>query len=246
MIEPGCISDYEALAQFHYRGSRPQAIKAIYRAMRRDELCGVIVYVSSITHPLLRGRHIAFPRLLEIYRSRGLKALLQVLKRNALRIARVIVYPKYRGIGLGARLVRETMPLTEYPIIEALAVMARFNPFFEHAGLTRINYETSLDEQNRKLIKKIQEVFPDIEVTLIHEPAYLYRYINNLRGKKLRKLASIINSIIKHAPTMLRKRKRKIRTRREIIKTILSTRISPIYYVWCNPELKPDWNLAMT
>lgn len=241
IMEPGDISDYEALSGFHYRGRKPPCIAKIYRAKRGEELCGVIVYVSAITHPLLRGRHMVFPQLLEIYRSGGLKSLVQVVKRNILRIARVIVYPKYRGIGLGTRLVRETMPLTGYPVIEALAVMARYNPFFEHAGLTRINYETSMDEQRRRLISTLQEEFPDLDAESMSEPSYISRYIENLNRKRLRRLLKIISKTLRQPPTKLRKNTRKISTRKELINTLLSLRLPPIYYVWKNPAKKPEW-----
>lgn len=240
-IEPGDLSDYEALSGFHYRGRKPPCIAKIYRAVRNGELCGVIVYVSAITHPLLRGRHIVFPQLLEIYRTRGLKKLVEVIKRNILRIARVVVYPKYRGIGLGTRLVRETMPLTEYPVIEALAVMARYNPFFERAGLRRISYDTSLDEQRRRLIFRLQEEFPDLDAESISEPSYISRYVENLSIKRLKKLVKIVSKTLTQPPTKLRKNTRKIRTRKELVKMLLSLRLPPIYYVWKNPAKKPEW-----
>ena len=47
----------------------------------------------------------------------------------------VIIDPRFRGLGLAGRLVRETMPLLDVPIIEARAVMGRFHPFFERAGM---------------------------------------------------------------------------------------------------------------
>jgi len=53
-------------------------------------------------------------------------------------ISRVVVHPKYRTIGLGVKLVKETMPLVGLPFIEAIAVMAQYNPFFEKAGMTKI------------------------------------------------------------------------------------------------------------
>ncbi|MCD6537013.1 hypothetical protein J7L18_00140 [Candidatus Bathyarchaeota archaeon] len=53
-------------------------------------------------------------------------------------ISRVIIHPKYRSVGLGSRLVRETLPLVGRKYIETMAVMARYNPFFEKAGMTRI------------------------------------------------------------------------------------------------------------
>jgi len=62
----------------------------------------------------------------------------QELNRNFANISRVVLHPKYRTIRLGAQLVRETMPLVNLPYVETMAVMARYNPFFEKAGMTKV------------------------------------------------------------------------------------------------------------
>jgi hypothetical protein len=53
-------------------------------------------------------------------------------------ISRVVVHPKYRTIGLGVKLVRETLPLVGTPYVEMPAVMAKYNPFAEKAGMQKI------------------------------------------------------------------------------------------------------------
>ncbi len=53
-------------------------------------------------------------------------------------ISRVVVHPKYRTIGLGAKLVGETLPLAGTPYVEMPAVMAKYNPFAEKAGMVKI------------------------------------------------------------------------------------------------------------
>ncbi len=52
-------------------------------------------------------------------------------------ISRVIVHPKYRTRGLGARLVRKTLPLVGRRHVELSAVMAQYNPFTERDGMKR-------------------------------------------------------------------------------------------------------------
>ena len=52
-------------------------------------------------------------------------------------VMRVVVHPKYRTIGLGVKLVRETLPLAGKPYVETTAVMTRYNPFFERAGMKK-------------------------------------------------------------------------------------------------------------
>jgi len=128
-IEPGTKHDYEALAEFHYRSHHVGAIRKIFRATRGNELCGVIVY----TYPPIAtsGRLKVLPKM-----------PITQLNQKLSNIMRVIVHPKYRTIGLGQKLVRETLTKCGTPYVETTAVMARYNPFFEHAGMTKIQEST--------------------------------------------------------------------------------------------------------
>lgn len=53
-------------------------------------------------------------------------------------ISRVVVHPKYRTIGLGCKLVRDTLPLAGTEYVEMSAVMSKYNPFAEKAGMMKI------------------------------------------------------------------------------------------------------------
>jgi len=64
------------------------------------------------------------------------------LNRDFALISRVVLHPKYRSVGLGVKLVRETLPMISRPYVETVAVMARYNPFFEKAGMTKIAEST--------------------------------------------------------------------------------------------------------
>jgi ABC-type ATPase with predicted acetyltransferase domain len=52
------------------------------------------------------------------------------------RISRVVVHPTYRGCGVGQLLIGDYMRL--HPDCDTVAAMARFNPVFERAGMTRV------------------------------------------------------------------------------------------------------------
>jgi hypothetical protein len=56
-------------------------------------------------------------------------------------ISRVVVHPKYRTVGLGVKLVRETLPLAGTERVEMPAVMAKYNPFAEKAGMRRVRIQ---------------------------------------------------------------------------------------------------------
>lgn len=52
------------------------------------------------------------------------------------KISRVVIHPSYRGCGFGKKLVERY--ITDYPLTEVIAVMAKYNPFFEKAGMIRV------------------------------------------------------------------------------------------------------------
>jgi energy-coupling factor transporter ATP-binding protein EcfA2 len=123
-LQQGTLADYKALSQFHYRQSHCPPPRKIFTLKRRGETCGVIVY--------------SYPSLMCFGRNKVWKGNLQRLQREISVISRVVVHPKYRSIGLGAKLVGETLARAGTPCVEAVAVMARYNPFFERAGMRRI------------------------------------------------------------------------------------------------------------
>jgi ABC-type lipoprotein export system ATPase subunit len=124
-IEEGTFEDWRKLAHFHYRSHKIAGPRKIFRLVRNGELCGVIVY----THPppICFGRRLVLPKM-------SMKELNEKLST----ISRVVVHPKYRTIGLGAKLVKETLPLVGTPYVEMSAVMAKYNPFAEKAGMKKI------------------------------------------------------------------------------------------------------------
>jgi len=126
-IEEGSLEDYKRLAEFHYRSSgHPPPLKVYALKRKDDETVGVILY--SWPPANIFGRKQALGRSLP----------LEEINKKAAIISRVVLHPKYRSIGLGIRLVKETLPLVDRPYVEAIAVMARYNPFFEKAGMKKI------------------------------------------------------------------------------------------------------------
>ncbi|MEM1515211.1 MAG: GNAT family N-acetyltransferase [Candidatus Bathyarchaeia archaeon] len=89
--------------------------------MRGEELCGVIVY--SYPPLICFGRRYILPNM-----------TLKELNANLSTISRVVVHPKYRSIGLGQKLVKETLPLIGTRFVEIIAVMVKYNPFAEKTG----------------------------------------------------------------------------------------------------------------
>ena len=122
-IRRGAGEDYRRLGHLHYRDEGLPVPREIYAAERHGELVGVVVY----SYPAVRvsGRRRAVGYVPDIEELNGSWAV----------ISRVVFHPKYRAIGLGSRLIRETLPLQGCGHVELVAVMARYNPFAERAGM---------------------------------------------------------------------------------------------------------------
>jgi len=145
-IEEGTLRDYKKLANFHYRDSKGiPCCQKVFVLKRGEEICGAIVYRSP---PIATfGRKKALGRTLSI----------KELNEKVTTISRVVVHPKYRTIGLGIKLVRETLPLAGKPYVETIAVMAKYNPFFEKAGMRKIA-ESKPHPIIIKAVEKLKEI----------------------------------------------------------------------------------------
>jgi len=115
-------------------------------------LIGVIVYSPSYLN--LKPRSMVFGQRY-VYTSSDLHKA-HLINEEIVRISRVVIHPKFRGIGLGAYLVKETLPKVGVKVVEALAVMARYNPFFEKAGMIRVDY-TRDSRSNDKEVRSFLE-----------------------------------------------------------------------------------------
>ena len=129
-IELGSIADYDALAYLHYKRARPATWAQVLRATDSGEVVGVLI----VSRPTLNGawRQLAWP---EWHLTGDRREAAHRLNAALRTISRVIVDPRYRGLGVGARLVRHYLrsPLT--PLTEAVATMATFCRLFAAAGM---------------------------------------------------------------------------------------------------------------
>jgi ABC-type lipoprotein export system ATPase subunit/GNAT superfamily N-acetyltransferase len=135
-IEQGSLEDWRRLAEFHYRSHRVSVPRRVFRLVRDGELCAVIVY--SYPPPEARGRRLVLPRMSMTEKNAKLSI-----------ISRVVVHPKYRSVGLGAKLMRETLPLVGTQYMEMVAVMAKYNPFAEKAGMKKVTEQEPSEDVKR-------------------------------------------------------------------------------------------------
>ncbi len=124
-VEEGSYEDWKQVSDFHYRSHRIAFLQKIFVLKRGDRVCGAVVYVCPMSAAPCRSRVLKIENMKE-------------LNEKLARVARVVVHPKYRTIGASVKLLRESLPLCGKPYVEMIAVMARYNPFAEHAGMTRV------------------------------------------------------------------------------------------------------------
>ena len=165
-IEDGNRDSWLELSGFHYRGHNLSVPRKIFRLVRGQELIGVIVY--SYPPPSCYGRRLVLPRM-----------SMQEINAQLSTVNRVVIHPKYRSIGLGAKLIRETLPLAGTPYVELIAVMAKYSPFAEKAGMKKIA-EQKASEKLLETSKVLVEMGFDLQ--LLGSECYVQNKLESLRS----------------------------------------------------------------
>lgn len=138
LVRAGTWRDYQSLAGHHYRGGPPATRVRVLAAEveGRGRVAGVLV----VSMPTLNGRwrSAAWGGRYAPTGHGGKRLMARRLNAEVRTISRVIVHPRYRGLGVATRLVRAYLanPLTRRT--EAVAVMGAYAPFFERAGMRRV------------------------------------------------------------------------------------------------------------
>ena len=185
-IEEGTFEDWKKLTHFHYRSHKIAGPRKIFRLVRGDETCGVIVY--AYPPPICFGRKLVLPKM-----------TMEELNEKLSTISRVVVHPKYRTIGLGEKLVRETLSLVETPYVEMPAVMAKYNPFAEKAGMQKIT-EQPPPKEALAIAETISQL--GFNIHLLGSEKYVLNKLQTLSGEDLNKIRE---AFIKHPHTRFMK-----------------------------------------
>ncbi len=229
-IVPGTYEDYKQLAQYHYRDNGPgqfttiYALKPVKNSGWRKQTIGVIVYSTATLGQQLRN--IATNNFFIGFDQRTQLALLNKYIR---RISRVIIEPRFRGLGLAKMLVRETMPMMNFPIIEAVAVMGMVNPFFEKAGMTAY---TAPEKANNIRIKEALSAV-GIEEELWINPVTVHKRIERLPHKPAKFIEAEFRLFLQSYADLRYSRPSLKRT--TFILNKLTDRA--VYYIWFNPSI---------
>ena len=228
-IELGCLNDYKQLAHYHYRSNklgpfeRIFALKPAPTAGLRQQAVGVIVYSMPSSGLELRNAatdnfFVGFDRSTQ----------LALINRNIRCISRVIIEPRFRGLGLASRLVRQTMPRMNIPIIEAMAVMGLVNPFFEKAGMKALTAKTPV--RCVRLIEAFSVV--GIEEPGLIDAEKVQQKLARLPSAKAEFIERQIRSFLQSYGSCRNMQIGPERTRYVLSKLTFR----PVYYIWFNPK----------
>lgn len=150
------------------------------------------------------------------------------LNEHVRRISRVVIDPRYRGLGLAAWLVRRTMPAMGVSMVEAAAVMGRLCDFFERAGMRRI--DLPVRPEGQALIQALKTA--GIEESLWIDAARVQERIDRLPESE-----RILVEKRMHRFLGAYGRRRSMPSGEERTRFALSRlNAQPAYYFWLNPE----------
>ncbi len=229
-IEQGDISDYKELAQYHYRKGRLGPYSAIF-LIKADRMAGVVrkqtvgVIVYAVPAMAVEMRNVALGGILSHLSQ---KDKLSFINNNIRNISRVVIEPRFRGLGLAARLVRETLHLVNVPIVEAMAVMGHVNPFFEKAGM-----KAYIGKEPLRRVR-LTEAFSAIGITRenLISPRAVQEKLNALPKEQNDFIERQMKSFLQSYGT-----RRNMPGGIERTKFVLSKFTErPVYYVWFNNQ----------
>jgi ABC-type transport system involved in cytochrome c biogenesis ATPase subunit/GNAT superfamily N-acetyltransferase len=174
-VQEGSTKDWRELASFHYRSHRLGAVREIFCLKRGEEVCGVIVYCYP--PPSCFGRRMVAPKM-----------DMKTLNKKFSIISRVVIHPKYRTIGLGEKMVRETLRLAGTECVEMSAVMAKYNPFAEKAGMRRVALQPPAKEAVR-IMETLRML--GFNVQLLGSGQYVLAKLEGLNQYELAKIKDV-------------------------------------------------------
>ena len=228
-IVPGCLDDYKRLARYHYRGSHPGPASAIFALRRAGCKTPVGVIVYSTAPAVLELRNVATGN---VFAGLDRSTQLALINANIRRISRVVIEPRFRGVGLASRLVRETMPMVNVPVVEAVAVMGWVNPFFEKAGMK--SYKAQPSVAGVQFIEALSVI--GVEQTEMLDPERLQHKFEKLGDCQTKFIEQQIRHFLKSHGR-----------RRDMLPGIERTRYiltkltaRPVYYIWFNPKFTKE------
>lgn len=154
LLTHAAVDEIRLLSKYHYRSWTNQpfvkAWKIAEYCRRGYDPIGIITYAMPVLN--CSGRRLATGGF---FNGEDKQTRLTRLNNHVRRIGRVVIDPRYRGLGLASRLVAETMPMLGVSMVETTAVMGQISGFFERAGMRR--FDLSPRPEAEKLARVLED-----------------------------------------------------------------------------------------
>jgi GNAT superfamily N-acetyltransferase len=224
------------LSKYHYRPFSRQPYVRAWKITdlkygKGTEVIGIITYSMPVLNSTARRSATG-----DFFSGVDKRIQLRRLNEHVRQISRVVIDPRYRGLGLAGWLVSRTMPLMNVPMIETTAVMSRLGGFFERAGMHR--FDIPVRPEAQALAQSLKTA--GIEESLWIDAAAAEKLIRSLpedkREEIKRKILRFMGAYGK---------RRTMPAGEECLRFALSRlNARPAYYVWLNPD-KPVKGLGL-
>jgi len=147
-------ADYDKLAHYHYMTPLKHPMTHIYKASHKDNTSGrwpdpMAVVVFKTPLPRLKARNIATNNFFEKPPTNSER--LSLINSKIRYLARIIVDPRFRKMGIGSKLLHEALKHVSYPIIETLTPIDFTARLFRKQGF--VCYPTPAPLWHKKMIK---------------------------------------------------------------------------------------------
>ncbi|MEM9346850.1 MAG: GNAT family N-acetyltransferase [Planctomycetota bacterium] len=185
VIEQGCRADYLALKPHHYRPGNPMTMMRILAIREHTPTASDRFFSRSVSPRPVAVLVESLPALSCRLRDEALggryshlqpKPRSRLLNQELRCISRVIVDPRYRGMGLAVRLVRHALQTATTRYTETIAVMGRISPFPQRAGMTP--YERPPLEAEQRALAALR--YAGIQPAALAMPSQVQRHISSL------------------------------------------------------------------
>ncbi|MCC6573313.1 MAG: hypothetical protein IT462_05920 [Planctomycetes bacterium] len=131
VVVPGRAGDYARFAHWHYLGtSKPGPSRLVLIAQHEGEPVGIAIFGHS--HMLLGPRRGALPPA--YWPENVARFGARDLNRDVRLLSRIIVDPRFRGVGVAGKLIADGLRQLGVPYVECLAQMGAFSSFLTSAG----------------------------------------------------------------------------------------------------------------
>ncbi|MGE0431108.1 MAG: ATP-binding cassette domain-containing protein [Planctomycetota bacterium] len=160
----GSRRDWPPFARWHYRSHTLGFVSHVFLLRHRelDEAVGICVIGipqlhSAARNALLRRVQVAGCPESTHARGKATRAFTQWLNRSVRVVHRVVIDPRFRGCGLGARIVRQSIEQLDDTIalVECFTSLGGYSGFLDAAGFARVGAASEPDAHVERLCEWI-------------------------------------------------------------------------------------------